>query len=44
MPTPNITPYGGSFTDLTGKPGPAGGSALASNGVLHAAALATLQP
>jgi histidinol-phosphatase len=35
---------GGQFTDLIGKPGPAGGSALASNGTLHAAALATLQP
>jgi histidinol-phosphatase len=35
---------GGQFTDLTGKPGPAGGSALASNGALHAAALARLQP
>jgi histidinol-phosphatase len=35
---------GGQFTDLTGKPGPAGGSALASNGALHAAALAKLQP
>ena len=35
---------GGQFTDLTGKPGPAGGSALASNGALHAAALAKIQP
>jgi histidinol-phosphatase len=31
---------GGRFTDLTGKPGPAGGSALSSNGVLHAEVLA----
>jgi histidinol-phosphatase len=26
---------GGTFTDLTGTPGPAGGSAVATNGVLH---------
>jgi histidinol-phosphatase len=37
-----VTEAGGQFTDLTGTPGPAGGSALASNGVLHAAALALL--
>jgi histidinol-phosphatase len=30
---------GGRFTDLTGAPGPHGGSALASNGALHDAAL-----
>ena len=30
---------GGQFTDLRGTPGPAGGSALASNGALHDAAL-----
>ena len=30
---------GGRFTDLSGKPGPSGGSALASNGALHDAAL-----
>ena len=30
---------GGRFTDLTGAPGPSGGSALASNGILHDAAL-----
>jgi histidinol-phosphatase len=30
---------GGRFTDIDGKPGPAGGSALASNGALHDAAL-----
>ena len=35
---------GGQFSDLTGKPGPAGGSALASNGALHAAALAKIAP
>ena len=30
---------GGRFTDLDGKPGPSGGSALATNGALHDAAL-----
>jgi histidinol-phosphatase len=30
---------GGRFTDLTGAPGPGGGSALATNGLLHDAAL-----
>ena len=35
---------GGVFTDLDGRPGPAGGSAVASNGLLHTAALAHLQP
>ena len=30
---------GGRFTDIDGKPGPAGGSALASTGALHDAAL-----
>jgi histidinol-phosphatase len=30
---------GGTFTDLTGAPGPAGGHALATNGALHEAAL-----
>jgi histidinol-phosphatase len=30
---------GGRFTDLTGAPGPGGGSALATNGILHEAAL-----
>jgi len=33
---------GGRFTDLTGARGPAGGSALASNGHLHDTVLATL--
>jgi histidinol-phosphatase len=33
---------GGRFTDLTGRAGPAGGSALASNGALHEPALALL--
>ena len=39
-----VAEAGGVFTDLAGRPGPAGGSALASNGLLHAAALAHLQP
>jgi histidinol-phosphatase len=34
-----VAEAGGQFTDLTGRAGPAGGSALASNGLLHAAAL-----
>jgi histidinol-phosphatase len=33
---------GGAFTDLRGVPGPAGGSALATNGLLHDAALGVL--
>jgi fructose-1,6-bisphosphatase/inositol monophosphatase family enzyme len=33
---------GGRFTSLTGEPGPEGGSALSSNGLLHEAALASL--
>ncbi|MBA3745258.1 inositol monophosphatase family protein [Sporichthya sp.] len=39
-----VAEAGGVFTDLTGRPGPDGGSALASNGLLHSAALALLQP
>ena len=33
---------GGAFTDLAGTPGPHGGSAVASNGLLHSAVLDTL--
>lgn len=33
---------GGSFTDLDGRPGPHGGSAVASNGLLHARVLERL--
>ena len=33
---------GGRFTDLSGTDGPAGGSALATNGALHDAALRLL--
>jgi histidinol-phosphatase len=32
---PIVTEAGGAFTDLTGKPGPAGGNAVATNGALH---------
>ncbi len=39
-----VAEAGGVFTDLAGRPGPDGGSALASNGLLHTAALAHLQP
>ncbi|SRR6266496_2132730 len=35
---------GGRFTDLAGRPGPAGGSAIASNGLLHDAVLERLGP
>ncbi len=37
-----VTEAGGTFTDLTGRPGFDHGSALASNGHLHEAALAVL--
>jgi histidinol-phosphatase len=33
---PIVTEAGGTFTDLSGQPGPAGGSAIATNGALHA--------
>ena len=32
---PIVTEAGGTFTDLSGRPGPGGGSAVASNGKLH---------
>jgi len=32
---PIVTEAGGTFTDLDGNPGPSGGSAIASNGLLH---------
>ncbi|RKS71409.1 histidinol-phosphatase [Motilibacter peucedani] len=35
---------GGTFTDLAGRPGPGGGSALATNGLLHDEVLRALQP
>ena len=37
-----VTEAGGTFTDLSGRPGPGGGSVLASNGLLHPAALNAL--
>jgi histidinol-phosphatase len=39
---PIVTEAGGAFTDLAGRPGPSGGSAVASNGKLHADLLARL--
>ena len=35
---------GGTFTDIDGTPGPAGGSALATNGRLHPDVLTALAP
>jgi histidinol-phosphatase len=32
---PIVTEAGGRFTDLTGREGPHGGSAIATNGALH---------
>jgi histidinol-phosphatase len=32
---PIVTEAGGRITDLTGRPGPGGGSAVATNGTLH---------
>ena len=40
---PIIEEAGGRFTDLDGAPGPWGGSALATNGALHPAALAIVK-
>lgn len=37
-----IREAGGRFTDLSGTPGPHGGSAVASNGLLHDAVLSAL--
>ena len=39
-----VTEAGGAFTDLTGRPGPDGGSAVGSNGPLHEQVLALLAP
>ncbi|AQA01269.1 histidinol-phosphatase [Mycobacterium sp. MS1601] len=38
-----IREAGGSFTNLAGRPGPHGGSAVATNGLLHDAVLARLK-
>ena len=39
---PIVTEAGGTFTDLAGRPGPSGGSAIATNGSLHDDVLARL--
>jgi histidinol-phosphatase len=39
---PIVTEAGGEFTDLSGRPGPDGGSAVATNGKLHEDVLALL--
>jgi histidinol-phosphatase len=39
---PIVTEAGGTFTDLDGHPGPGGGSAIATNGLLHEDILARL--
>jgi len=39
-----VTEAGGRFTDLNGAPGPGGGSAVATNGLLHDDVLACLSP
>lgn len=39
-----VTEAGGRFSDLAGRPGPDGGSAVSSNGLLHEPALALLAP
>ncbi len=39
---PIVTEAGGRFTDLDGRPGPGGGSAIASNGLLHSDLLSRL--
>jgi len=41
---PIVTEAGGTFTDLDGRPGPFGGSAVATNGLLHDGVLDLLGP
>ncbi len=41
---PIVTEAGGRFTSIRGVPGPHGGSALATNGLLHAEVLEMLDP
>lgn len=41
---PIVTEAGGRFTSLDGEPGPFGGNAVATNGLLHEEALAALAP
>lgn len=39
---PIVTEAGGTFTDLNGEPGPFGGNAIVTNGLLHDPALEVL--
>jgi histidinol-phosphatase len=39
---PIVTEAGGTFTDLAGRPGPSGGSAIVTNGALHEDVLSRL--
>jgi histidinol-phosphatase len=39
-----VTEAGGQFTDLDGNPGPAGGSAIATNGLLQETVVDKLRP
>jgi histidinol-phosphatase len=41
---PIVTEAGGNFTDLSGRPGAGGGSAVATNGQLHDDVLERLSP
>lgn len=41
---PIVTEAGGRFTDLAGSPGPFGGNAVATNGLLHDEVLGLLRP
>jgi histidinol-phosphatase len=41
---PIVTEAGGKFTSLGGTPGPFGGDALATNGILHDEVLSILAP
>jgi histidinol-phosphatase len=40
---PIVEEAGGRFTSLGGEPGPWGGTALATNGLLHDAALSAIR-
>ena len=41
---PIVQEAGGRFTSLDGEPGPWGGNAIASNGLIHNAAIEALKP
>lgn len=41
---PIVQEAGGRFTSLDGEPGPWGGNAIASNGLIHEAAIEALKP